>query len=331
MSAADASPAPLLTVIVPVHDRETLVAGTIRSLVPAVAAGVEVLIVDDGSRDRSLAVAEATVDELGIGHAVRVLSQPNAGPGAARNTGAAAARTPWLAFLDSDDLWLPWTAPTLLDAILRPDPPAAIFLAPHVFTDTADLSRLSPAAAVVRRHPTLLAMRGAPDRLSLIGSCNFAVRADAFAAAAGFTERTRCAEDSDLFYRLGDLGPVDSIAAPALVAFRTMGQASLTQDTAQMAAGYTFLLAREEAGAYGAPSPERSRVLGLGAAFAVRRIFARGQARLAYRLLWQARNVLREALDAATLLKLWATPLLALLRPRNHRFDWRALLGGERA
>jgi succinoglycan biosynthesis protein ExoU len=63
----------------------------------------EVCIVDDGSRDDTRAVAQAWAERDGR---VSVLTQSNAGPGAARNAAIAATRSPWLALLDADDYWL---------------------------------------------------------------------------------------------------------------------------------------------------------------------------------------------------------------------------------
>jgi glycosyltransferase involved in cell wall biosynthesis len=67
----------------------------------ALANQVEVIVVNDGSTD-------ATAEILtGFGARIRVIDQPNRGPAAARNAGAAAAHGEYLAFLDADDAWLP--------------------------------------------------------------------------------------------------------------------------------------------------------------------------------------------------------------------------------
>jgi glycosyltransferase involved in cell wall biosynthesis len=67
----------------------------------ALANQIEVIVVNDGSTD-------ATAEILtGFGARIRVIDQPNRGPAAARNAGAAAARGEYLAFLDADDAWLP--------------------------------------------------------------------------------------------------------------------------------------------------------------------------------------------------------------------------------
>ena len=97
---------PRLSVIVPVYNVETYLAECLGSLVGQSLTSMEIIIVDDGSTDHSMSiVAEfAEQDDRFV-----VLTQPNRGPGAARNLGIAAARAPYITFLDSDDT-IPRTA-----------------------------------------------------------------------------------------------------------------------------------------------------------------------------------------------------------------------------
>ena len=73
----------------------------IRSALAALAPGDEVVVVDDGSTDDTAGAVEA------FGPPVRLLRLPHRGAGPTRNAGLAAARGPLVAFLDSDDEWLP--------------------------------------------------------------------------------------------------------------------------------------------------------------------------------------------------------------------------------
>jgi glycosyltransferase involved in cell wall biosynthesis len=92
---------PLVSVIIPTYNRVALVTEAVASVEAQTFRDFEILVVDDGSTD-------ATLEALAPWEDVRILRQPRrAGVAAARNLGAAAARGEWLAFLDSDDLWLP--------------------------------------------------------------------------------------------------------------------------------------------------------------------------------------------------------------------------------
>ncbi len=92
----------LWSVVIPCHNAGPYVAGALRSVAGQTAAAHEVIVVDDGSTDDSVAAVEAS----GVG--VRLLSTGGgAGGSGARNVGIRAATGEWVAFLDADDLWHP--------------------------------------------------------------------------------------------------------------------------------------------------------------------------------------------------------------------------------
>src|SRR5262249_11921042 len=94
---------PFFSVIVPTFNRVELLKSTVNSILAQRYADFELIIVDDGSRDE-------TLEYLGtLGAKVSVLRQSNQGPGPARNRGAQIATGEYLAFIDSDDVWFPWT------------------------------------------------------------------------------------------------------------------------------------------------------------------------------------------------------------------------------
>lgn len=94
----------LISAVVPVHNGARYLRSAIDSILAQRIAGMEIVVVDDGSDDGSGGVAEA----LRAGGApVVVVSQPRSGVAAARNHGVAVARGSVIAFCDADDLWTP--------------------------------------------------------------------------------------------------------------------------------------------------------------------------------------------------------------------------------
>ena len=94
---------PRLSVVIPTWNRAQLVCEAIESALSQRGGDVEVIVVDDGSTDGTSDVVEQR-----FGRLVKLLGMPcRSGAGAARNAGVRQARGDLLAFLDSDDLWLP--------------------------------------------------------------------------------------------------------------------------------------------------------------------------------------------------------------------------------
>jgi glycosyltransferase involved in cell wall biosynthesis len=90
------------SVVIPLHNKLPFIRETLRSAIHQRHKAAEIIIVDDGSTDGG---PEAISDLLGPD--VRLIRQPNSGPGPARNRGFAESRFDWVALLDADDLWLP--------------------------------------------------------------------------------------------------------------------------------------------------------------------------------------------------------------------------------
>jgi glycosyltransferase involved in cell wall biosynthesis len=107
--------APLVSVIMPVYNREKLVRRGIESVFAQRHENWEIIAIDDGSTDGTLAVLQSFVPR------VRVLCQSNAGPYAARNLGLRHARGEFIAFLDSDDAWYPDKLERQLPLFSRPE------------------------------------------------------------------------------------------------------------------------------------------------------------------------------------------------------------------
>lgn len=90
-----------ISVVIPAYNAEKYIARAVESVLKQTRPADEIIVVDDGSTDKTADMVRA------FGDRVRLIQQPNAGVSAARNAGIRAARGNWIAFLDADDEWLP--------------------------------------------------------------------------------------------------------------------------------------------------------------------------------------------------------------------------------
>ncbi len=99
-----------VSIVIPLYNKAPYIKRALDSIRAQTLSDFEVIVVDDGSTDDGASVVAAHSD-----HRVRLIGQPNAGPGPARNKGIAEARGEFIAFLDADDEWLP----TYLEEAIR--------------------------------------------------------------------------------------------------------------------------------------------------------------------------------------------------------------------
>jgi glycosyltransferase involved in cell wall biosynthesis len=94
----------LVAVVIPAYNGEATIDETLRSVRSQTHSNLEILVVDDGSKDATTAIVErhAAADPR-----IRLISQKNGGVAAARNNGISQARADLIAFVDADDLWAP--------------------------------------------------------------------------------------------------------------------------------------------------------------------------------------------------------------------------------
>ena len=90
-----------ISVIIPVYNRPVFVQEAIQSVLDQTYSNVEIIVVNDGSTDNTPFVLQSFGDQI------RLIHQENKGVSAARNTGIKHSNSKWIAFLDSDDIWLP--------------------------------------------------------------------------------------------------------------------------------------------------------------------------------------------------------------------------------
>ena len=130
MRSSDVSArAPLISVVVPLHNGEETLPQTIDSVCRQTLADFELIVIDDGSTDRALEFLESVRDPR-----LRVFRYANSGLGVARNRGIERSRGEFISFIDSDDLWTPDKLALQLQA-LRQQPEAALAYSWTAFVD----------------------------------------------------------------------------------------------------------------------------------------------------------------------------------------------------
>jgi len=230
--------APAVSVIVPVHNGGALLRQTLASALGQSLGNIEVIAVDDGSTDDSLAL----LDSIALADSrLHIFSQHRAGPSAARNAGARLARAPLLAFLDADDLWHP-------EKLARH---AALHQArPEVAASFARVAFLPAEAASMAAAHTFSHLPRCPlrviDVINENPACttsNMVVTRRWFQACHGFDEIMSHAEDKDLLARILRAGGLVQPLEAVLVGYRLSPQ-GLSLDLEGMLHGWRELARR---------------------------------------------------------------------------------------
>jgi glycosyltransferase involved in cell wall biosynthesis len=138
--------APRFSVVIAAYNAERMIAAAVRSVLAQTCAELELIVVDDGSTDRTAAVVGGFDDPR-----VRLLAQSNRGPAAARNAGIAAAAGVYIGFLDSDDLWMPDYLELTGSALDAADNPGFAYTDAYVFDDGS--GRVRRQTAMERMEP----------------------------------------------------------------------------------------------------------------------------------------------------------------------------------
>jgi GT2 family glycosyltransferase len=186
-----------LSVVIPAFNAAATIRSAVSSTLRQTVPVLEVIVVDDGSSDATAQLVSGIDDAR-----VRLISQANGGPSAARNAGIAAARGEWVAFLDSDDLWLPRYVETATAALHAAPNPGFAYTDAYVFDAGRHQIRVQPAMDAIVPPPS--------DRESFLVALlrrNFVftsatVPAAVLEAVGGYDETLRLSEEYDMWLRI---------------------------------------------------------------------------------------------------------------------------------
>jgi glycosyltransferase involved in cell wall biosynthesis len=243
----------LFSVVIPTFNRLKYLPATLACVRAQRFTDFETIVVDDGSTD-------GTQDYLAtLGAEVRVIRQDNRGPGAARNAGVAVAKGEYIAFLDSDDLWFPWTLATFA-SVIEASSPSIVTASIIEFSQEGLLTQVKDAPVRHRAFPDFFSSAELPIS---VGSGTAVIRRATFQASGGFTDRPINGEDHDLVLRLGDAAGFAQVLEPITFAWRRHAQ-SESGDLARSIEGMSYLVAQERSGRYpggAARAHERRRII----------------------------------------------------------------------
>jgi glycosyltransferase involved in cell wall biosynthesis len=215
---------PRVSVVIPAYNRAATIQAAVQSVLDQSFTEFELIVVDDGSTDNTLDILD-TIEHPKL----RVLREKtNSGAGAARNRGIAAARAPWVAFQDSDDLWhrekLERQMARLEEEEAKANtPPIAVYCGMEI--EETDGFRYVPRRDLAHREGDVL-----PELVShsFISTQTLIVRRDILAAIRGFDENLRALEDWELMLRVAQRGPVALVDEPLV--YQRFSDNSITND-----------------------------------------------------------------------------------------------------
>jgi len=212
--------------IIPCYNAAAFLAQALDSILAQTRPVSRVVVVDDGSTDDTVAIAEAYA---GRGKPVVCLRTPrNGGPGAARNIGLLYVDEPVVAFLDADDVWTATHCEESMQLLERYAEAKLAFGCARTVGGSAPAARTLLPAGPIDALWLLLTANVVPQSAALVW------RQRALEVGA-YREEMRHAEDYDLWLRLAERGPFVCTGTVSCLRGRHDGQA--TRDRAKMYAG----------------------------------------------------------------------------------------------
>jgi glycosyltransferase involved in cell wall biosynthesis len=249
-----AAAAPLVSVIIPTHERLALLQIALASVLAQRDVELEVIVVDEACSDGTPEFLQAQAQRDPRVRFVRH-DTPRKLP-AARNAGLAVARGTWVAFLDDDDVWHPGKLAAQLAA-------AQAARADWACTGVAHTDAQLRPFHIERPQPGIAAALRGRNAVPGGGSAVLARRA-VIEQAGGFDEQLSAGEDWECWLRLAEAAGDPAIVPEALVGYRT-GAASMSHDTTRMLGGFAQVAAKHPAVAFdrGEAAADLANYLGL--------------------------------------------------------------------
>lgn len=228
---------PLVSVVIPAFDAERFIAGAVESVLSQTHANLELIVIDDGSRDDTPEIVRSVADPR-----VQLVSGPNRGVTRARNDGLSRSRGEAIAFLDADDRWRPVKLERQLRAMREP---GVVVVGALMVYESFDGRNLGTAGQVVSEADRAVIAAG---RLMPFPLSSALMRTDAVRRLGGFDETFDAgeriqAEDLELMTRLVGEGQIVTVPE-VLGAYRLHSASASASDHSAQRTATRFVRAR---------------------------------------------------------------------------------------
>lgn len=228
-----------VSVVIPAYNSGKYLARTIDSVLAQTRSADEIIVVDDGSTDDTESVAKSYVNKI------RYIHQENAGPSAARNTGIRAAKYDWIAFLDSDDQWLPEKLELQIELLSRHR--SLVWAGANYIRCLNDKNKQSPNVPLAKAEKLLAGKEYYDDFYDafIAGACGWTgtmiIKKDSLCQAGLFRVGLLKAEDIDMWLRIAYQWPRFGYTSKPLAVYHMDIPTSISQKHAKAAMGFDFV------------------------------------------------------------------------------------------
>lgn len=206
---------PTVSVVIPCYNAERYIVATIESVLAQDQPEIEIIVVDDGSSDRSVELVRAAFPQ------VRVAQQANQGVAAARNNGIRLATGEWIAFVDADDIWLPGKLAAQFEQLAANSGCRMNYCAWQVWPSAEPRPTHAYLAELAQRADDPVGWRGAsgwvyPELLldCVVWTSTVLAHRSLFKEVGVFDSSLRLGEDYDLWLRASRVTPILRVARP---------------------------------------------------------------------------------------------------------------------
>jgi glycosyltransferase involved in cell wall biosynthesis len=238
----------LVSVVIPTYNRMPLLAHAVQSVLRQKDADLEIVVIDDGSTDETETYLRTFDGPL------RFLRQSRTGPGAARNLGWNIAIGEYIAFLDDDDVWFPWTFKIYLRCIEKFNRPSFVAGSPCWFRSDDELGSVREERFEATHYRDYLA---SAREVIWLGASSMLIRRD---CPFRFETSPMNGQDLDFALHVGELAGFVWVRTPLTFGYRRHGVTRI-HNTQQTLDGMQHLILEERSSRFpGGDSRKKERL-----------------------------------------------------------------------